>query len=131
MVKLRISIAAIGVAGLVSTAMALDPKTDAMLKRLDPETRSIQVCGIEAMRRIGRDANPFHPDRVMIDQITEPKKNGNVLQGSGGVIRSGGEWYHLSYSCRITDDHFSVLSFDYKVGARINRDQWDDLGLYP
>ena len=102
-----------------------------MLKRLDPETRLIQVCNMEAMRRIDRDANSFHPDRVMIDQIAAPGLNSSALKGSGGVFRSGGEWYQFSFTCKATADHLTVLSLDYKVGAKIDRDQWDELGLFP
>jgi hypothetical protein len=116
---------------LASPASALDRRTEAMLKRLDPETRLIQVCNLAAMRRIDRDTNSFHPERVMIDQIAAPSLNSSVLQGSGGVFRSSGEWYHLSFTCKATADHLTVLSFDYKVGAKIDHAQWDELGLFP
>jgi hypothetical protein len=67
----------------------------------------------------------------MVDQITAPSIRNNVLQGADGVLRSGGEWCHLSFTCKATADHLTVLSFDYKVGATINHAQWDDLGLFP
>lgn len=127
----RIVIATIAVTALASSASAFDHRTEAMLKRLDPEARLIQACNMEAMRRIDRDANPFHPERVMIDQIATPSISKNVLRGSGGVFRSSGEWYHLSFTCKATKDHLTVLSFDYKVGAKVDRGQWDELGLFP
>lgn len=131
MSRRRIAIATIAVTAIATPALAADHRTVAMLKRLDPETRLIQVCNLEAMQRINRDANRFHPERVMIDQIAAPSASKDILQGSGGVFRSGGEWYHLSFKCKATADHLTVLSFDYKVGAKIDRSQWDELGLFP
>lgn len=118
-------------AGAPSATHAFDRQTQAMLKRLDPDTRVIQACDLEAMRRIDRDPNRFHPERVAIDQIAPPSRNGRVLQGTGGVFRSGGDWYQLSFMCRTSDDGLSVLSFSYEIGPKIDRSRWDELNLYP
>lgn len=127
----RIANAVVALTMLVSPAAAFDHRTETMLKRLDPETRLIQACNMEAMRRIDHDSNPFHPDRVLIDQIEAPSLSKSVLRGSGGVLRSRGEWYHLSFTCKATADHLTILSFDYKIGDKIDRDEWDELGLFP
>jgi hypothetical protein len=127
----RFAATTIILAALASQASAFDHRTESVLKRLDPETRLIQACNMEAMRRIDRDPSSFHPDRVMIDQIETPKLSTSVLRGTGGVLRSGGEWYHLSFTCKASADRLTIVSFDYKVGAKIDRDDWDELGLFP
>ena len=115
----------------MGTAAAFDRQVEAILKRLDPEARWVQACNIEAMERIDRDPGPFSPDRVMIDHLASPTRRGNVLQGSGGVFRSKGQWYHLSYTCEAAPDRLKVLSFRYRVGALIPKSQWEELSLFP
>lgn len=97
---------------------------------MDPESRLTQVCDLEAMNRIARDGTPHRPDRAMVDQLGEPKRNGHSLRGTGGAFRSKGEWYRFSFSCDAASDHMSVLSFEYKIGNKVERKEWATLGLF-
>jgi hypothetical protein len=115
----------------ISTADAFDRRAKATLLRLDPETRQVQACDLAAMERINKDRNPYHPDRVMLDYLAPPKKNDDLLQGSGAVFRSRGSWYRLSFKCKTSKDRMSVLSFSYTVGSKIDRADWDRLNLFP
>ena len=47
----------------------IEARIEAMLKRIDPADRLEQVCDYAAAKRIGRDKNPYHPDRAVIDSI--------------------------------------------------------------
>ena len=116
---------------LSTPASAFDMRAVATLKRMDPETRLVQVCDLAAMERISKDRNAFKPDRVMLDQLSPPRRKGESLQGTGGVFRSNGEWYHLSFKCAASEDRLKVLSFSYQVGARIERDAWEKMNLFP
>ena len=107
-----------------------DAKFEAMLKRIDPADRLEQICDYAAADRIGRDKNPYHPDRAVIDSISAAKINGDTVQGSGGAFRSGGQWYQFSFTCKTTPDRLKILSFDYRVGEKIPEDKWIGYGLW-
>jgi hypothetical protein len=107
-----------------------ETRFEAALKRIDPVDRLEQVCDYAATVHIGRDKNPYHPDRAVLDPISEPKVSGNTIKGTGGAFRSKGKWYQFSFTCKTTPDRMKVLSFDYKIGAAIPEDKWDALGLW-
>jgi hypothetical protein len=111
-------------------ALAMDPRFAASLKKLDPETRLEQVCDLEAMSRIDRDANPYHPDRAKTDVISHPVHTGDTVTGKGGAFRSKGRWYSFSFTCKGTPDHMKVLAFSYKIGEPIPESKWASLGLW-
>ena len=111
-------------------ALAMDPRFAASLKKLDPETRLEQVCDLEAMSRIDRDANPYHPDRAKTDVISHPVHAGDTVTGKGGAFRSKGRWYSFSFTCKGTPDHMKVLAFSYKIGEPIPESKWASLGLW-
>ena len=114
----------------IAPCAAMDPRFAASLKRLDPATRLEQVCDLEAMNRIGRDANPFHPDRAKTDVLTHPVHAGDMVKGTGGAFRSKGKWYAFSFTCKGSPDHMRVLSFSYKIGRLIPEEKWASYGLW-
>ena len=125
--------AAVALALILLTAapsLAMDPRFAASLKKLDPQTRLEQVCDLEAMSRIDRDANPYHPDRAKTDVVSHPVHTGDTVKGSGGAFRSKGKWYSFSFSCKGSPDHMQVLSFSYKIGDLIPESKWAALGLW-
>ncbi len=111
-------------------SLAMDPRFAASLKKLDPETRLEQVCDLEAMSRIDRDANSFHPDRAKTDVVSHPQHNGDTVTGKGGAFRSKGKWYSFSFTCKGSPDHMQVLSFSYKIGELIPESKWAAYGLW-
>lgn len=113
------------------SAGAIDAALRKSLEELDPETRFVQVCDLAAMDKLAKDQHRYRPEHAMVDYLARPKKNGDTLEGKGAVFRSRGDWYHFSFRCTTSDDHFEVLSFRYEVGAKISRDQWDELSLFP
>jgi hypothetical protein len=114
----------------LAPAAAMDKRFAASLKRLDPMTRLEQVCDLEAMNRISRDANPFHPDRAKTDVLTHPTHSGDTIKGAGGAFRSKGKWYAFSFTCKGSPDHMRVLAFSYKIGNLIPESKWASLGLW-
>jgi hypothetical protein len=126
------SVSIVLIAALFSTvpALAMDPRFAASLKKLDPETRLEQVCDLEAMSRIDRDTNPYHPDRAKTDASSHPQHTGDTVTGKGGAFRSKGRWYSFSFVCKGTPDHMKVLAFSYKIGELIPESKWAALGLW-
>ncbi|HWM80546.1 MAG TPA: DUF930 domain-containing protein [Pseudolabrys sp.] len=128
-------IAAVGLAlafaSLTGPAAAMtDARFKAALKRVDPSARLQQICDYAAVKRIGQDQNPYHPDRAMIDSIAPVSIHGNTARGAGGAFRSRGEWYQFSFTCTASPDRLEIVSFDYKIGAKIPPDHWEAYGLY-
>lgn len=111
-------------------ASALSKRLAKELLKLDPATRLEQLCDIEAMHRINRDPNAFHPDRAVLAATSNPETTGHIIRGSGGAFRSKGKWYNFSFKCEASDDHMSVISFDYKLGKLIPPEQWSKDGLW-
>jgi hypothetical protein len=110
--------------------LAADARFIASLGRLDPQMRLEQICDYEAMNRIGRSGQAFHPDRAKSDVVTPPRHVGDTLVGAGGAFRSAGNWYQFSFTCKTSPDHLRVLSFEYRVGAIIPQAKWEVYGLW-
>jgi hypothetical protein len=121
---------AIAILLAATPALAMDARFAASLKRLDPQTRLEQVCDLEAMNRIDRDASPHHPDRAKTDVLSHPRHAGDTVTGTGGAFRSKGKWYAFSFTCKGTPDHMKVLSFSYRIGDAIPESKWAALGLW-
>jgi len=129
MKRLALALAIAAAPGL-SLASSPSSKLEKMLERIDPSERFIQACSYAAAERIGHDGNPYHPDRAVMDSISPPVVRGNLMKGTGGAFRSGGAWYQFSFDCAASPDHMKVLSFDYRVGAKIPEDKWEQYGLW-
>jgi hypothetical protein len=115
---------------LLSLPAHAQPRHENFLEKLDDATRLEQVCSLEAMVRVNRDRNPYHPDRAIIHAVSEPRRNGNTLQGDGGAFRSGRKWYRFSFICKADSEHLHVTEFTYTLGALIPEDKWGEYGLY-
>lgn len=115
---------------LPTMAAAANSRLDAMLRRLEPDTRFEQVCDIALMARIQADPSEYHPDRVVGGALSPPRHAGNKLLGAGAAFRSGGRWYRLTFECTTTPDHMRVLTLHYRVGEPIPEESWSDLGLW-
>jgi hypothetical protein len=113
----------------VSTAAA-DPKVERMLRQLDPDARFEQVCDLEAMKQIAKDANPYKPERTIVSAVSRPTVADATMIGSGGAFLSKGKWYRFSFTCRTSDDHMKVVTFTYKIGEPIPQDKWEEHGLW-
>lgn len=101
------------------------------LDKLDPKTRLEQICDLEAMRRMSQSkAAGARVDRAKSDVITPPQHLGNMLVAKGGAFRAGGKWYQMSFTCKATPDHKTVLDFSYKTGAAIPPAKWASYGLW-
>jgi hypothetical protein len=112
------------------TAHAASKGVEKGLEVLDPTTRMEQICAMEAMARVGKDKNPYRPDRAIIYALAAPTVKGDTMTGDGGAFRSKGKWYRYSFTCKATDDHMTVSSFSYKIGEQIPEEKWETYGLY-
>jgi hypothetical protein len=126
----RIVLALLASIFAVSVANAFEKRLLESLKKLEPETRFHQVCDIETMRRIKAEGGALKPDRMVMDAVAPAAREGDVLTGAGGAVRSGGKWYRLSFSCRASEDRMQVLALSYRVGGEIPEAEWELYGLW-
>jgi hypothetical protein len=111
---------------------AAEPRFEKALEKLDPATRFVQVCDLEAMRRIGQSTTAhYSPDRAVVDSISKFQIKDDTMEGKGGAFRSKGEWRQFSFTCKVSPDRMKVVSFDYKVGDLIPESKWETYELYP
>lgn len=127
--KTRLSVAAFAVL-FALPAYALEASIVRQLDALAPEERREQRCDMEAMTRIKEDNNSLRPDKVIAYTFGDPIRDGNAIKAPGAVFRSGGDWYRLKYKCETGPEGLKVLSFDYKIGALVPRDEWGQYYLY-
>jgi hypothetical protein len=130
---LCIGVAAIALAAVSHAAFAastIDAGALASLKKLDPGARLEQRCDMEAMARIDHDKKGYQPERVVASATADTTVDGDALVGKGAAVRSKGKWYRLSFVCKTSSDHMSVLSFDYKIGDAIPKESWEEYNLF-
>jgi Domain of Unknown Function (DUF930) len=129
---LKLALAAIAVP-VISAPVSAGPDARFLraLDKLDPRTRLEQICDLEAMRRMSQSKSAgARVDRAKSDVIMPPQHLGNMLVAKGGAFRAGGKWYQMSFTCKATPDHKTVLDFSYKTGAAIPPAKWASYGLW-
>jgi len=125
-------VAVFTVAGAFSAlpAHAIDGTIQRQLNKLDPQERREQRCDMEAMVRIAKESDLYRPDKVIAYTRADIIEKGDNLKAPGAVFRSAGDWYKLKFRCQTDNRGLSVVSFDYKIGDKIPRSEWDRLYLY-
>lgn len=113
-----------------SVANAMSPLLREELKRLDPQTRLEQRCDIEAMEAIAKSTK-FSPDKAIAYAFADPITTKDTINAKGAAFRARGKWYHFSFFCLGTADHLGIVKFDYRLGEKVPRDQWDAHYLVP
>lgn len=104
-----------GVTGdaLATTSMAGVPR----------DQRVAKLCASTLQQQLMQAS--YYPDLVP----SLPLKLGNVLDVPKAHFRTRTTWHALSFRCEVDTDATSVLSFSFRVGATIPREQWARLGL--
>lgn len=114
----------------IAPANAIDSSIARQLNALDPQERREQRCDIEAMSRIAKAGAGFRPDKVIAYSRADIVEKGDDIRAPGAVFRSAGDWYKLKFKCRTGDKGLGIVSFDYQIGEKIPRSEWDRLYLY-
>jgi hypothetical protein len=122
---LTLAIAACG-----APALANDSRVEKMLKQLDPDARFEQICDLEAMKRIGKEAKPHKPERTIVSALSQPKVAASTMSGTGGAFKSKGQWIQFSFMCQTSPDHMKVQAFTYQIGEPIPEEKWEPHGLW-
>lgn len=118
--------AAVGGAG---SALA-DASMDRVLQKLDPEERAHQACSLRGLDAIRKGTHLKAIDRIKSSSRSLATFKDNVVIANGAALRAGHRWYALTYKCAVSDDQMKAKTFDFKLGAEIPEDKWEDFGLW-
>ena len=115
---------------LAASAIAADSGVDPSLRRLDPETRLVQVCDLAVMDKTSSRKDGV-TERAFIDALHRAHIHGDTAYGDGGAFRRRGEWYEFSYRCTVTPDHMRTTALEVAVKRRVPHAEWAAKDLYP
>ena len=104
---------------------------DQVMLKLTPETRLEQRCNARAMGTVNREHKNFRTDELVAYAFAETVIRGDVIQASGGAVRNGNTWYHISYVCQTSDHSLGIKSFSYQLGAAVPKADWEKHFLVP
>ncbi|MBZ6078764.1 DUF930 domain-containing protein [Microvirga puerhi] len=113
-----------------SAAQASSSRLPPSFMKIEPRTRSLQVCNNMGSREIGREKEYSRLDRVVVDAMSNPTFDRNTISGSGGAFRVKGQWHQFQFRCTLADDKLSATSFTFQVGDIIPEAQWERYGLW-
>ncbi|HVX34742.1 MAG TPA: DUF930 domain-containing protein [Hyphomicrobium sp.] len=111
------------------TAFA-DASMDRVLQKLEPEERAHQACSLRGLEAIRKGTHLKGIDRLKTSSRNQATFKDNVVTANGAAVRAKHRWYALQYKCTVTDDQMKAKTFDFKIGAEIPEDQWEDFGLW-
>lgn len=117
--------------GAASRGHEKDREHDQALMHLAPQARIEQRCNARAMGIVSREHKGFRPDELVAYAFADPVVAGDDIEAPGAALRSGGNWYRLSYRCTTSADGLQVLSFEYRLGDAVPRDEWSEHMLVP
>jgi hypothetical protein len=100
------------------------PDESSQLMALELETRMEQRCNGQASTAAMRDHKLSAPDEIVAYAYGDDHIRGTTVEAPGAAIRDGGHWYHLSYACQTTPDGLGIVSFQYRVGPLIPKEEW-------
>lgn len=114
----------------LGSAQAANSRLPAGFMKMEPKTRSLQICNYKGSREIAKEKEYSRLDRVVVDAMSSPTFDRNVISGDGGAFRVRGHWHRLQFKCVLADDNLSATSFTYQVGDIIPEDEWERYGLW-
>lgn len=117
---------------ILSSQELADPrnrKTVETLKRLEPQTRSQQLCDFETILQINRQFNEYAVDFVIAYATEAVVRKGDAVIARGAAFHSNGRWYNLAFECQLSANQRDVAHLKFKLGDPIPGDQWADLNL--
>ena len=101
---------------MLSEAEISNPKHErlrAQLGQLESNTRAAQICNLEAILQITRSGLEFHPVAVIAYAMADVIAKGDIVFANGAAFQSDGEWYNLSFRCRISPRFRQVQGFEF------------------
>ncbi|MBA2127738.1 hypothetical protein DLM45_16120 [Hyphomicrobium methylovorum] len=113
-----------------ATGAIAETHMDRAMMKLEPEERAHQACNMRGIEAVRKGAKLKGVDRLKSGSLSPAHFKDNKVTANGAAVRAGHHWYELKYTCTVTDDQMRATSFDFKLGAEIPEDKWEDYGLW-
>jgi len=104
---------------LYSRAENLDAAATLAMANVPRGVRAGRLCATELRLQLQYGPTPYFPELIPSYELDQ----GTVLHVRQGAFRAGGAWYNLSFECQIDPDATEVVSFAYRVGERLSREE--------
>ncbi len=99
--------------------------------RMEGETRTIQLCNIEAMAQIDQiQSDSAHAQRVVAYARSAPQRRWTVISAPGAAVDLRGRWLRLGYTCEL-DPNGEIAGFTFSLGSEIRQEDWERFSLPP
>jgi hypothetical protein len=117
---------------MLSARALADPRSRTAreaLPLLDDTERMVQLCDLEAMEQVGEWRPGFRPERVVAYALSEVAVAGDMIVADGAAFLSERSWYGLKFKCGLSPGHDTVVAFEFLVGDRVPKADWDASNL--
>lgn len=119
---------------MLSHALLAGPYGIAMkreLGRMEGETRTVQLCNIEAMAQIDQlQPDGAHARRVVAYARSVPERRRAAIAAPGAAVDLRGRWLRLGYTCEL-DPEGGIVGFEFRLGGEIRPEDWERFSLPP
>jgi hypothetical protein len=92
---------------------------------LPRSVRGSTLCVTELGAQLRNASPPYFADLLP----SSPLGEGTVIDVPGVAFRANGQWRNLGYRCEVDADATKVVSFAFRVGELIPRNEWKRRGL--
>lgn len=116
--------------GCVNGAAAADDSVRRALQQFAPETRAHHACALKGLDVMKRDALLKRADLIKSSIFQGARLTGTLLEAPGAAVRAAGRWYALQYTCTLRDDLMQGLTFTYRLGREVPKQNWERRGLW-
>ena len=127
----HLTVAALVALSLAPSSVAASKTIAEQLTMLTPEARVEQRCNGRLSGLVRREHREFKPDEVVAYAFGDTLVRGRDVTATGAAFRSRGSWYRASYRCRATPDGLEIEKFEYTLGPKVPRQEWDAHYLVP
>lgn len=105
---------------IYSDALAQDPLAWTAMAGLSRDERASMLCMTELRDQLRRASPPWSPEVLPRLHLG----TGTVMQTDRAAFFSAGQWYDLAIRCEVNSRVTRVVSFAYRVGAAVPRNEW-------
>lgn len=93
---------------------------------LTRDVRGRELCASQLSAQLRRGSPPYFASQVPSLRLPE---GSTVIDMRREAFQANGQWYNVSFRCEVDADATRVVSFAYRVGAPVPRDQWAARGF--
>lgn len=106
---------------LFSLSETGDAMATSAMDKLPRSARAAHLCSTQLRDQLRNGMPPYYPELVP----SYPLLEGHVMEVPDAAFRARGRWYELGFRCQVDDGATKVVTFAYRVGKPIPRNEWE------